>query len=88
MLEGCSRNGRIMEGIFYKGWSPSEKTDPDSIASERNAIEALRMMSDGGYRHLPVVVGGRVVGIVSRGDFKGLELDRFEDEVTLWERIC
>jgi hypothetical protein len=27
-----------------------------------------------------------VVGIVSRGDFKGLELDRLEDETSLWER--
>lgn len=31
-------------------------------------------MCDGGYRHLPVVVDGKVVGIVSRSDFKGLEL--------------
>jgi CBS domain-containing protein len=87
--------GRDATEIIAKGGNAHEITlaeamtaDPDSIASERNAIEALRMMSDGGYRHLPVVVGGRVVGIVSRGDFKGLELDRFEDEVTLWERIC
>ncbi|MCK2087777.1 CBS domain-containing protein [Thauera aromatica] len=61
---------------------------PDTIAPERTAIEALHMMCDGGYRHLPVVVEGKVVGIVSRSDFKGLELDRFEDEQGLWERIC
>ncbi|MDX9885505.1 CBS domain-containing protein [Thauera sp.] len=66
--------------------------DPDSIAPERTAIDALHMMCDGGYRHLPVVIdgkgGGKVVGIVSRSDFKGLELDHFEDEQSLWERIC
>jgi CBS domain. len=45
------------------------------------------MMCDGGYRHLPVVVDGKVVGIVSRSDFKGLELDHFEDDQNLWERI-
>ena len=39
-------------------------------------------------RYLPVVVDGKVVGIVSRSDFKGLELDQFEDEQSLWERIC
>ena len=61
---------------------------PDTIAPERTAIEALRMMCDGGYRHLPVVTDGKVVGIVSRSDFKGLELDQFEDETSLWERIC
>ena len=59
---------------------------PDTISCEASAIDALRLMNDGGYRHLPVVDGGRVVGIVSRGDFKGLELDRLEDETSLWER--
>jgi CBS domain-containing protein len=63
-------------------------TGPDTIAPDRNAIDALHMMCDGGYRHLPVVADGKVVGIVSRSDFKGLELDRFEDEQSLWERIC
>ena len=62
--------------------------DPDVIACDRTAIDALRMMSDGGYRHLPVVRDGELVGVVSRGDFKGLELDRLEEETSLWERIC
>jgi len=62
--------------------------DPDTIAGECTAIEALRMMSDGGYRHLPIVDDGTIVGVVSRGDFKGLELDRLEEETCLWERIC
>lgn len=62
---------------------------PDTITPHATAIDALRMMSDGGYRHLPVVAAdGRVIGIVSRGDFKGLELDRLEDETSLWERIA
>jgi hypothetical protein len=30
---------------------------------------------------------GRVVGIVSRGDFKGVEIDRLDEETGLWERI-
>ncbi|HRQ57138.1 MAG TPA: CBS domain-containing protein [Azoarcus taiwanensis] len=62
--------------------------DPTTIAPNATAIEALRLMSDGGFRHLPVVEAGRIVGIVSRGDFKGLELDHFEDETSLWERIA
>lgn len=62
--------------------------DPDTIGGEFTAIDALRMMSDGGYRHLPIVDDDAVVGVVSRGDFKGLELDRLEEETSLWERIC
>ncbi len=62
--------------------------DPDTIAPEATSIDALRAMSDGGYRHLPVVDNGKVVGIVSRGDFKGVEYDRLSDETSLWERIC
>lgn len=61
---------------------------PDCIAPERTAIDALRAMSDGGYRHLPVVKDGRIVGIVSRGDFQGLEIDHLEEETGLWERIA
>ena len=44
-------------------------------------------MEDGRYRHVPVVAGGRVVGIVSRFDFSGIELDRLDEETGLWERI-
>lgn len=61
--------------------------DPRTVSPEQNAIAALRAMRDGGFRHLPVVADGKILGIVSRGDFQGLELDQFEDEVNLWERI-
>jgi len=61
--------------------------NPRTIAPEHTAIDALRAMSDGGYRHLPIVADGKILGIVSRGDFKGMELDRIEDETHLWERI-
>lgn len=62
--------------------------DPQTIAPEGTAIDALRLMSDSGFRHLPVVRNKKIVGIVSRGDFKGMELDRLEDETSLWERIA
>ncbi|BAL22450.1 cyclic nucleotide-binding/CBS domain-containing protein [Azoarcus sp. KH32C] len=61
---------------------------PVTIAPDAHAIDALRLMSDGGFRHLPVVADGKVVGLVARSDFEGLELDRFEEEKSLWERIC
>lgn len=61
---------------------------PDTIAPEATAVDALQRMADRSFRHLPIVDGTRIVGIVSRGDFKGLELDRFEEDTYLWERIA
>jgi len=61
--------------------------EPDTMPPGKTAIEALRLMEDGRYRHVPVVDGGRVVGIVSRFDFSGIELDRLDEETGLWERI-
>ena len=61
--------------------------DPDTVAPDTSAIDALRLMQDGGYRHLPVVSEGRVCGLLSRRDFFGLEKARLDDETALWERI-
>jgi CBS domain-containing protein len=61
--------------------------DPDYIPPGKTAIEALRLMEDGRYRHLPIVDDGKVVGIVSRFDFNGMELGRLDEETGLWERI-
>src|SRR5271168_2949025 len=61
--------------------------NPDTMPPGKMAIEALRLMEDGRYRHLPIVDAGKVVGIVSRFDFSGLELDRLDEETGLWERI-
>lgn len=62
--------------------------NPDTMTPSHNAIEALRLMQDAHCRHLPIVDGGRVVGIVSRGDFRGSEQDRLDEETGLWERIA
>ena len=61
--------------------------DPDTMPPGNSAIEALRLMEDGRFRHLPIVDDGKVVGIVSRFDFSGIELDRLDEETGLWERI-
>ena len=63
-------------------------SNPDTIGSDTMAIEALRLMQDGGYRHLPVVDDGEVLGVVSRRDFYGAEKARLDDEMALWERIA
>lgn len=60
---------------------------PECLGPQVTAIEALRLMRDGGFRHVPVVEGDRLVGVVSRGDFLGQEQARLEDESVLWERL-
>jgi CBS domain-containing protein len=61
---------------------------PATMKPRSTAIEALRLMRDGGFRHVPVVEQDIVIGVVSRGDFRGLEHDRLDVETGLWERIA
>lgn len=62
-------------------------TTPVTMPSDRNAIEALRMMWDGGFRHIPVVDDDQILGVVSRGDFQSSENDRLDEERNLWEHL-
>lgn len=61
--------------------------DPATLGPERQAIDALRLMCDGGFRHVPVVENGRILGVVSRNDFTGVEIDRLDEEEHLKECI-
>lgn len=61
--------------------------DPATLSPHQSALEALRLMWDGGFRHLPLVKMGRVVGVVSRGDFKGYEAHQHDEERDLWEHM-
>lgn len=60
---------------------------PETMSPDKTAIEALRLMWDGGFRHIPVVDRGKLLGVVSRGDFKGVERDRLDEERELWEHM-
>lgn len=55
--------------------------DPDTLRPDDTAHEALQRMSQRGYRHLPVVEGGRIVGMVSVRDIYGAMLTQLEDEL-------
>lgn len=80
--------------VLAEGKDPTKTTladvmtvDPDTIASGRTAIDALRLMQDGGFRHVPVIQGDELIGIVSHGDFRGLEKARLDEETGLFERL-
>lgn len=59
---------------------------PATLRPDHNVMDALRLMDDGGFRHVPVMESGRVYGIVSRRDFQADELRLREDETSLWTR--
>ncbi len=61
--------------------------NPCTLPSGCTAIEALRLMQDGGFRHVPVVDRDKVVGVVAQGDFRGLEKARLDEETGLFERL-
>ena len=45
--------------------------DPKTVAPSTDTEDALRVMLDNGFRHLPVVESGKVVGMVSMRDLAG-----------------
>jgi len=61
--------------------------NPVTAPPHGHAIDALREMSNRGFRHLPIVEDGKIWGVVSRSDFKGMEIDRLDDEDHLWECV-
>ena len=80
--------------VLAEGKDPAETplaevmtSDPCTMPPTNTAIEALRLMRDGGFRHVPVVAGGKIIGVVSHGDFRGLETARLDEETGLWERL-
>lgn len=77
--EGCDPATTRLEDVM----TPA----PATMAPGCTAIEALRLMQDGGFRHVPITEDRRIIGIVSRGDFRGLEQARLDEETQLWERI-
>ena len=92
-LEGIF-TGRDVVGLLADGRNPAHTRlsevmtrSPAHMPPSHTAIEALRLMHDGGFRHVPVVAQGRVAGIVSAMDFRAVEHDRLDEESGFWERI-
>ncbi len=53
--------------VFVAQWMTPE---PKSVSSKTPVMEAMQLLRKGGYRRLPVVDGGRLVGIVTDRDLK------------------
>jgi CBS domain-containing protein len=58
-----------------------------TITPDQLLVNALHRMHDHGFRHMPVVEGGRPVGMVSVRDALGSDLIRFEGNEEIKKRI-
>jgi len=61
--------------------------DPTTLGPKASAMDALLMLTDCGFRHLPIVQDGRVTGIVSRYDFRAKEQARLDEESGFMEMM-
>jgi len=53
--------------------------NPQTISSDATVDQALRRMLDGGFRHLPVVDGERMVGMISMRDLSRAQVAHGEE---------
>ena len=53
--------------------------NPVEMTSRHSAMEALRLMQAAHCRHLPIVDEGKLIGLVSRGDFRGVDQEHLND---------
>jgi CBS domain-containing protein len=67
--------GRDLVRLLSEGRDPAHAhlsavvtRNPVCLSPTTPAAEAVRVMREGGFRHVPVVDSGRVVGLVSRNN--------------------
>lgn len=77
----------LAEGKSAKVTNLAQAMTPNPVTTtpDHRAVDALREMSNRGFRHLPVVENGRIWGVVSRSDFLGMEIDRLDEDDHLCE---
>lgn len=93
-LEGIFTGTDLIDRVVAKSLNPSDTelravmtANPVTLSPGSLAIDALRMMHESGFRHLPICEGERFLGIVSRRDFMADEEEEIEREDRLWEKL-
>ncbi len=74
-LQGIFTERDVLARVVAAGLDPDDTVlgrvmtpNPDTVAPNDTALDALRRMTECGYRHLPVVDGVQMVGMVSIRD--------------------
>jgi CBS domain-containing protein len=93
-LKGIFTERDVLTRVVAKGLDPATTplsrvmtANPDTISPDKPFGQALIMMYDHGYRHMPVVDGGKPIGIVSMRDAAPPELKDLEVDVEQREHI-
>ena len=94
-MAGIFTERDVMVRVVAAGLDPAKAklrevmtADPDTIGAGEPVTEAVRRMDEGAYRHLPVVDGGEVVGVLSIRDIPVLELGRMAAELDERHRLA
>lgn len=84
-VEGVFSERDVIRILATEGGSALDRTVADAMtapaitaAPDQNVLGALTVMTHQRVRHLPVVEGGTVIGIVSIGDLVKYRIDRIE----------
>lgn len=74
-LLGIFTQGDLIRRVLAPGLDPNltllaevMTADPDTIGPSEPVAEAIRRMDEFGYRHLPVLERGRLIGVVALRD--------------------
>lgn len=77
LADGCDAKQTRLREVMTSGCV--------TLSPDHQAMDALRLLGDCGFRHLPVCRDGRVVGVVSRYDFRAEEQGRMDEESGFFE---
>lgn len=93
-LKGIFTERDALSRVMAAGQDPGETRlsdvmteKPRTAIPKMEAVAALLMMRDGGFRHLPVVEQGLVKGIISMRDFIGAEFHEADDQLDYAELL-
>lgn len=77
LAEGLDAKSTALEAVMTR--------DPVTLDRGAGAMEALQLLQDCGFRHVPILEGGRIRGIVSRYDFRAREYGRMDEATGFME---
>lgn len=87
-LQGIFTERDLLSRVVSQGLDPKATpvadvmtADPETVAPDLTVLDALALMQERGFRHLPVVAEGRTVGVLSIRDLYAAVQLQLEDDI-------